>query len=228
MGSEPLEGEAQEGNAVPSLAPFRVDLREDPSALARLAAMLARAFADDPQMVAALPDARLRARRLPWLIGLNVRYGCLYGEVYATPAWEGAAIWLPPNATTFTLGRMARAGMLAAPLRLDWRVLARLATTESAATQLHRRHASMPHWYLAQIGVEPSHQGRGIGSMLLRSMLARIDREGSWCYLETTKQANLRFYEQHGFRVAGEVPTWSGSVRIWGMLRSPAAATGGA
>lgn len=221
MESEQFEGETWEDRSLPDLAPVHVEFGEDASALARIAALLARAFANDPQMVAALPDAQRRARHLPWLIGLNVRYGCLYGEVYTMPGWEGAAIWLPPHATTFTVGRMARAGMLAAPLRLDWRVLARLAVMEGAATQLHRRYAPMPHWYLAQIGVEPSRQGQGIGSALLRSMLARIDREEGRCYLETTKQTNLRFYEKHGFRVVGDAQTRVGGVRMWGLLRSP-------
>ncbi|HEX9058477.1 MAG TPA: hypothetical protein VF818_13195, partial [Ktedonobacterales bacterium] len=49
----------------------------------RVAALLARAFDDDALMHYAIPDARQRHRLLPWIIGLNVRYGCRYGTVYA-------------------------------------------------------------------------------------------------------------------------------------------------
>jgi len=207
----------------PDLTPIRVDARADAGAPRRVAALLARAFQDDPQMVAAFPDAERRARSLPWLIGLNVRYGCLYGEVYATPQMEGAVVWLPPTATMFTFSRIARAGMLAAPFKVSWRALGRLAVMERYAARLRLRHAPMPHWYLSQIGVVPSHQGRGLGSALLRSTLARIDAEQGCCYLETTKQANVRFYQQHGFRVVGDGETYAGGPHVWGSLRAPGA-----
>ena len=45
----------------------------------RVAAMLARAFQDDPLMRYAIPDDERRRRLLPRLIALNVRYGRRYG-----------------------------------------------------------------------------------------------------------------------------------------------------
>lgn len=209
------------GEMVPNWTPLRVDPRANRATLSRIAALLARAFADDPEMIAALPDPEQRARCLPWLIRPNVRYCCLYGEIHTAPNLDGAAIWLPPGATTFTLGRIVRAGMLAAPLYVGWRALSRMAMMEGFAARMHHRHAPMPHWYLAQIGVEPSRQGRGIGSGLLQSMLARIDAEQVWCYLETAKHANVGFYERHGFRVVGDGETYAGGPRIWGLLRAP-------
>src|SRR5579859_5800305 len=130
----------------------------------RVSAVLARAFHDDPEMVYALPDEETRARLLPWLIGLNVRYSLRYGEVYATPGWEGAALWLPPGQTHFTLGHMLRAGMFAAPLVLGWSALRRLAALGGRAVDLHQRYAADPHWYLSQIGVEPAQQHHGAAS----------------------------------------------------------------
>src|SRR5262249_2042717 len=89
----------------------------------RTAVVLAHAFEDDPPMRYAFPDDDHRRHILPWLIGLNVRYGTRYGEVYATPGYEGAAIWLPPGQTTMTLWRMVRSGMLAVPFRVRWPML---------------------------------------------------------------------------------------------------------
>src|SRR5579863_6062759 len=98
------------GEGVHDWTPVHVGARTSGESIGRIAALLARAFANDPEMLAALPDPAQRARVLPRLIGLNVRYGCLYGEVYTTPQLDGAAIWLPPGATTFTFGRIARSG----------------------------------------------------------------------------------------------------------------------
>ena len=56
-------------------------------ALPRAAKLLARAFQADPLMTYAFPDVIRRERLLPLLIGWNVRFGNLYGEVYATSGW---------------------------------------------------------------------------------------------------------------------------------------------
>jgi ribosomal protein S18 acetylase RimI-like enzyme len=204
---------------------------EDPPSLVRaeitdvrrVAVLFARAFQDDPLMRYAIPDARQRRRLLPWLMGLNARYGCRYGEVYATSEYTGAAIWLPPGQTAYTLWRMLRAGMFAAPLRLPWPVLRRLASVESRAQALHERYAPDPHWYLAQIGVEPALQRQGITSRLLRPMLARADAAGLPCYLETENAVNITIYQRYGFQVVAEDAVPNGP-HIWAMARQAVAA----
>lgn len=187
----------------------------------RVAALLARAFEDDPLMDYAMPDPAARARLLPKLIGLNVRYGQRYGEVYATAKWEGAAVWLPPRRTRYTPWRMLRAGMFAAPLAVDWAVLRRLSVVENYTARLHRLHAPREHWYLSQIGVEPNRQGQGIGSALLRPMLARMDAQSVPCYLETEKAANVSFYRKHGFTVVADGDAVAGGPHVWAMVRTP-------
>lgn len=186
----------------------------------RIAALFARAFQDDPLMRYAIPTAQQRRRLLPWLMGLNVRYGCRYGEVYYTSEFTGAAIWLPPRQSTYTLWRMLRAGMFSAPFRLPWPMLRRLASVESHAQALHDRFAPDSHWYLAQIGVEPALQGQGIATRLLRPMLARADAAGLPCYLETENAANIAIYQRYGFRVAAEDAVPDGP-HIWAMAREP-------
>lgn len=190
-----------------------------PDAARCVSALLARAFQDDPLMRYAMPDASQRTRLLPYLIGLNVRYALRYGEVYATSAYTGAAVWLPPGRTTMTFWRMAHAGMFAAPLKMPWPVLRRLARVGSHVAALHKRCAPGPHWYLSQIGVAPSHQRQGIGSRLLAPMLARMDAAGLPCYLETENQANVPFYQRHGFHVVTESAAPGGGPCVWAMLR---------
>lgn len=193
-------------------------VRAETTDVRRIAALFARAFQDDPLMRYAIPDARQRRRLLPGLMGLNVRYGCRYGEVYYTPEYMGAAFWLPPGQSTYTLWRLLRAGMFVAPLRLPWPALRRLAAGESRAHALHERYAPGPHWYLAQIGVEPAHQRQGVASRLLRPMLARADAAGLPCYLETENPANISIYQRYGFQAVGEDVVPNGP-HIWAMLR---------
>jgi GNAT superfamily N-acetyltransferase len=58
-----------------------------------------------------------------------------------------------------------------------------------------------PHWQLQPLAVEPSLQGKGIGTALLQPILNRCDEDHVPAYLGTQKEKNVRFYEHRGFKV---------------------------
>ena len=60
-------------------------------------------------------------------------------------------------------------------------------------------HPKDEHWYLATLGVDPPHQGKGYGGRLLDAVLPRADEGGMPTYLETDKERNLAFYARHRF-----------------------------
>ena len=84
--------------------------------------------------------------------------------------------------------------------------------------RIERAHPREPHWYLAVLGTDPRHQGRGVGPALLAPILARCDADRVLAYLESSKRSNVPFYERHGFRMVGELAIEGGPV-IWRMLR---------
>jgi ribosomal protein S18 acetylase RimI-like enzyme len=189
---------------------------------------LGRAFFDDPVFLWAIPDNAKRERVLPWLLGISVRYGNLYGEVHTTPGKaEGAAVWLPPGSTDMPLWRMIRAGFLAALLKLGLAELNRLNNANNYLDKLHKRDMPGTHWFLMTLGVDPARQGQGVGGALIRPVLARADADGLPCYLETSKERNLLFYQSHGFEILREVDIPNGGPRTWTMKRKPAGASAG-
>lgn len=76
-----------------------------------------------------------------------------------------------------------------------------------------------PHWHLGPVAVRRSHQGRGIGSALVRAFCARMDEERAEAYLETDLESNVRFYGRLGFAV-GQRKDVVG-VPCWFMTRLP-------
>ena len=60
------------------------------------------------------------------------------------------------------------------------------------------------HWHLGPIGVLPSHQGSGIGSLLMERFCREVDACFAVAYLETEGDENVRFYEKFGFKVVRE------------------------
>ena len=76
-----------------------------------------------------------------------------------------------------------------------------------------------PHWYLAGIGVDPSAQRQGVGAALLQPGLRAATSAGLPAVLLTNNDANLHFYESHGFTVEREGRTPEGGPRAWAMVR---------
>jgi ribosomal protein S18 acetylase RimI-like enzyme len=60
------------------------------------------------------------------------------------------------------------------------------------------------HWHLGPIGVLPTHQGLGIGSLLMERFCREVDACRAKAYLETDLDKNVRFYEKFGFKVVSE------------------------
>ncbi|MEX2446611.1 MAG: GNAT family N-acetyltransferase [Dehalococcoidia bacterium] len=77
-----------------------------------------------------------------------------------------------------------------------------------------------PHFYLLTVGVDPSAQGRGIASSLIRHVLDRCDREGIPSYRESSKESNIPIYEHLGYQVRAELRLPDGP-SIWPMWRDP-------
>jgi len=60
------------------------------------------------------------------------------------------------------------------------------------------------HWHLGPIGVMPTHQGSGIGSLLMERFCKEVDACMAKAYLETDLDKNVRFYEKFGFKIVSE------------------------
>lgn len=183
--------------------------------------VLARAFYTDPMLRCLVPDDIKRIHLLPAFFALVVRYCLSYGEVYTTPALEGAACWLTPGNTTPTLARILRTGVYVSPLDFGLAGLYRYLQISSYTDAVHHQAAPGQHWYLWALGVDPPYQGQGIGGMLLQPVLARAGVEGLPCYLETENARNVPFYQKHGFKVISEGEVTSSRLRVWSMLREP-------
>ncbi|MDP2896761.1 MAG: GNAT family N-acetyltransferase [bacterium] len=180
---------------------------------------LARSFFNDPMARYILPTVSQRLGGLRWFFRTGLRYGLRYGAVDTTGNGAGVAVWFRPNYTAMNWIRMLRTGMLAAPMVVGLRAARRLLTFFHSIDSLHGRLVPEPHWYLLSLGVAPERQGQGLGGALLRHGLERAQAEGLPCYLETTNERNVPFYERHGFRFVAQGEVTDGGPHVWAMLR---------
>jgi ribosomal protein S18 acetylase RimI-like enzyme len=85
--------------------------------------------------------------------------------------------------------------------------------------QMGKFHPVEPHWYLPMIGVDPTRQNKGYGSMLMRQALAACDREQLPAYLESSNPRNITLYVRHGFEIVGTIQAGS-SPPMFAMRRA--------
>jgi GNAT superfamily N-acetyltransferase len=182
-----------------------------------LAAMLVRAFADDPVANFMFAGDRRRQHGLHSFFTSQLRRQYLpHGHVYTTEQLDGAAIWGPPDRHRQGLRELIQL-LPTAPFLVSSRMVRAL----RLLFEIDSLHPREPHWYLATLGTEPARQGHGIGSALLRSVLARADEDGVPAYLESSKDRNVPLYRRFGFEVIDEHRSKVGSPPIWRMWRDP-------
>jgi GNAT superfamily N-acetyltransferase len=195
-------------------------VRLRPERIPEAAAVLARAFQDDPAWSWILRGAERREKTLPRLFRLG--FELIEAELWTTPGEPaapllGCARWLPPGRPGVH-GAAAVRAFVATPLWLR-AATPRFLAYGRAVDNMRRMAVPVPHWYLAGIGVEPAEQRHGVGGALMAPGIEAAERAGIPCALLTNSERNLSFYEAHGFVTMLEGQTPRGGPHAWMMVR---------
>ena len=172
------------------------------SELDPLTGALTAAFADDPVQCwlfepATDPDAA-RRRFLRFFTDEYFPLGHVYVE-HGSAGRTGAALWAPPDRHILGEASIERLLEMMGELLGD-EALPRLG--ELGRTMSHVPEE--PHFYLGVLGVDPSHQGLGLGAVLVEPVLEACDRGGFLAHLESSNPRNIGFYERLGFRTTAD------------------------
>jgi len=178
---------------------------------------LARAFHDDPlseyMLLGGAQNERAQKHFWRGAISHAVRHG---GEIHTSDS-AAVAVWNAPGHWKWSVSDVVRSTP-----RLMLAMGHRGLATLMGLQHIEAVHPAEPeHWYLSGLGTDPAEQGKGHGSAAIRPILDRCDREVVPAYLESSKEANIPFYERHGFRVTGEVRFGKRGPLIWPMWRDP-------
>jgi GNAT superfamily N-acetyltransferase len=171
---------------------------------------LTLAFANDPAVRWMYPDPHQYRTFFPHFVRAFAGKALTLGTAQSVGAFQGVALWLPPG--------VLPDDEVVGPLLQETVFADRQDDLFALFDQMGSQHPNMPHWYLPLVGVDPRYQRRGLGSVLLDSMLAVCDRQGFPVYLEATSPENVPLYERHGFAVTGVLQAGT-SPEIFAMLR---------
>jgi hypothetical protein len=181
--------------------------------------LLSRGMRDNTNNVQAFgPDPEHRKRALARMFRPALQRALVKGNVFGAFR-NGEMIGLysmtPPGRCqpkVWEKLRMAPAIFLGNSLTASLRVL-------NWVSEWSRHDPRAPHWHFGPFAVDAQVQGRGIGSVMLGTFCARMDRQKALAYLETDKPENVRYYEKFGFATTSEALVL-GTLN-WFMQRQP-------
>jgi len=184
------------------------------------AQVIAQAFQADPLITFMLPFESTRIRTLLKFFRpygeINIKHGRGYG---VGQPLQGVAFWESPGGESMSISLRSLGKFL--PLLFTmypigyFRARAVLEKTEA----LHKEYASEPHYYLDNLGVLPSAQGRGYASKLLRPILELADAQKVIAYTDTLSPANVPFYEHFGFECVEQSAIPGTGITVFALRR---------
>lgn len=169
-------------------------------------------FANDPLVRWMLPDAESYLRTFPQMVDAFGGGAIAAGSAYMADGGCAVALWLPPGEMPDEERMERLMGENIAPDMLD-----------EVGAVFEEMDAYHPHeepcWYLPLIAADPAWLGRGLGGMLMKHALRRVDEDGLPAYLESSNPRNISLYERHGYEVMGEI-RHGGSPVVTPMIRA--------
>lgn len=175
-------------------------------------ATLTLAFSTDPATRWTWPGPQAYLDAFPRFAKAFGGAGFAKGGAHIVGDHAGTALWLPPGVEPdgAALGELMRTTASPQSMSDGMQVM----------RQMESHHPREPHWYLPLIGIDPKHQGKGLGGALLTHTTEICDRDGVLAYLESSNPVNIPLYQRHGFEITGRIQ-YGSSPTIVPMLRRP-------
>ena len=134
---------------------------------------------------------------------------------------NGFAVWVPLGFTGSKTIPFLRNGGVGLVLHSGLGIIRKLLVYEDFAMKLKKKYTGHVDWYLYNLSVRQSAQGKGIASKLMRPMLRFCDDEKMLVYLETNKESNVRMYQHYGFELQEAITVPGSPVMHYSMVRNP-------
>jgi GNAT superfamily N-acetyltransferase len=186
------------------------------------AATLSRAFYDSPLFEFVFPKGTARLRMTDAMFKGILHDALPFGGAHIATDRDGiagAVAWYPPEAYPVPPRRQV-AKWFRLPLLLRY-APSRAVVAMRYLNASEAVHPKDHHWYLNLLGVDPRHQGEGIGAQLIDRTLDHLDEQGLSAYLETDKESNLAWYARRRFELRETLHPVEGGPPVWTMWRHP-------
>lgn len=163
--------------------------------------ILTASFADNKSVNYILRQDKKKEHRIRKLMEYSFDYCFWFGEILLSDDKRACALIIfPDNKKTTFKSVVADIKLIISCTGL---INAKKAMRREAT--IKKVHPSQPFAYLWFIGVSPSEQNKGAGTVLLKQILEKNKAEGRPVLLETSIERNLPWYLKHGFTIYKEL-----------------------
>jgi len=167
----------------------------------KAAIVLANAFGRDPLFNYFLPGEAYRSAVLPILMRALIEMIMPDGHAYyLSQPVNAVALFQPPNRCTIPASRIGLA-VLKYGFRFKLNSIRRMLRV---ITELEKLQPDRKHYHVMIIGVEPSMQRKGMGTLLLHFLAELADQQSVPIHLETMNPSNVDFYIASGYNLVGK------------------------
>jgi len=164
--------------------------------------ILSKAFDTNNSVNYTVKQDEKRMERIKKLMEYSFEVCYLFGTIYLSNDKKACALTLLPDSKKTTLKTIA----LDAQLALKVIGLDRVKRVLSRESKIHSGYPKeQPVFYLWFLGVDPAHQGKGIGKALLNEIIVESKQKKRPLYLETSMPDNVPFYQKYGFEVYNQL-----------------------
>lgn len=192
---------------------FTLDnLNRHQTAVKNMVNSIVLAFEADPIVRWMYPDDKQYQKNFPNFVLTFAAQAFESNTVFCARDSAGGAFWVPPKTELET----------DTTVELIQQTVSKTTQQEvfMLLEQMSQFHPHEPFWYLAILGVNPTQQNKGYGSILMQQVLENCDRHNQIAYLESSNPANLTFYKRHSFEIIGEIQVGN-SPTMFPMIRHP-------
>jgi len=173
--------------------------------LNKAAAVLSRSFNEYPIFRYIIPDPEYRKAKLKYLCHFLLCLAIVRGEVIGpSTKMEGVSMWFPPKGSKSSSMDPVRAGLLNLFVHVKLETISRFIEVGKIKGKTRAEIIKGQYYSCDMIGVDPLLQKQGFGRKMIEAKLLEFDREEVPCYLETSKQENIAYYERFGFSQINE------------------------
>ena len=182
----------------------------DPSQLEAASNALMMGFSNDPFQRWLMPNPTIYYKNFKkWTIN-TCKQSFLEEGIYGDKNNYGTAVWFPPGYDI----DFADVSETYKDIPKDRKAEAFKMFEMIGESRVHDA------WYLEYLAVDPSKQGSGLGSLILKESLKVMDELEEAAYLESSNPQNMSLYERFGFRFLKKIQVGS-SPQINTMFRQP-------
>lgn len=142
-----------------------------------------------------------RLSRIKALMDYSFEICYMYGAVYLSDDMKACALILFPDKKSFSI----KSTLLDIKLVLNAIGITRAGKAMSRESAIKSNYPKEPIYYLWFLGVLNSDQGKGIGSKLLKEVIADSQSQKRPIYLETSTTKNIPWYQKFGFSIYNEL-----------------------